>query len=65
MQVANVTASVSAAAASVAVGSWLTDHAIYFTVGAAVAAILSGAAATFFYCTSIYFKIKYEHRKNA
>lgn len=49
---------VSAVAATASVGSWLSSHAVYFTVGAALAAILSGLAAFGFYCVSIYYKIK-------
>jgi hypothetical protein len=63
VQSANTTAAISAVAAATSLASWLTEHAIFFTVAAAIAAILSGLAATFFYCTSIYFKIKYEHKK--
>lgn len=63
MQAAHIATGVSAAAASASVASWLTEHAIFFTVAAAVAAVLSGVAATFFYCTSIYYKIKYESIK--
>lgn len=63
MHQANVTAAVSATAAAMSLASWLTEHAIFFTVAAAIAAIMSGMAATFFYCTSIYYKIKYEHKK--
>lgn len=63
VQVAHVATGVSAAAASASMASWLTDNAIFFTVAAAVIACLSGLAATFFYCTSIYYKIKYEYKK--
>lgn len=53
-------AAVSAIAATVSVGSWMIEHAVFFTIGAAIVAVMSGLAACAFYCVSIYYKIKYE-----
>ncbi len=51
LAVTTVTASASAV-------SWATDHAVWFTIGAGVAAILSGAGGFAFYCVATYYKIK-------
>ena len=55
----------SAAAASASLASWVADHAIYFTILAAIAAILSGFAAFVFYIVSVYFKIRFEGEAHA
>jgi hypothetical protein len=60
---AHAVAAISAVAATASLLSWFNDHAIMFTIGAAIAAMLSGGAAFAFYCVSIYFKIKY-HRQD-
>lgn len=61
---AHVAAGVSAVAATASVTSFLTDNAVFFTVAAATAAVLSGFAAFAFYCVSIYYKIKSENKKS-
>lgn len=59
---AHATAAISAVAATVSVGSWLAQNAVFFTIAAALAAVLSGCAAFAFYCVSIYYKIKYNQK---
>lgn len=54
-------AALSAIAASASVVSWATDHAVLFTLAAAVTAIISGISAIIFYSVSVYYKIKYEN----
>lgn len=58
---APIAAAISAASASASLASWSVEHAVYFTIAAAIAAVLSGFSAFFFYLVSTYFKIKYEH----
>lgn len=60
---AHIAVGVSAAAASASITSWMTDNAVFFTVAAAVVAVLSGLAAFTFYLVSIYYKIKSESKK--
>jgi hypothetical protein len=60
---AHVAAGISAVAAATSITSWLNDNAVFFTVAAAIAAVLSGTAAFIFYCVSIYYKIKNAHAK--
>jgi hypothetical protein len=61
---AHVAAGISAVAAGASITSWLNDNAVFFTVAAATAAVLSGIAAFVFYVVSIYYKIKSEAKKN-
>jgi hypothetical protein len=61
---AHIATGVSAVAAGASITSWFNDNAVFFTVAAAVTAVLSGLAAFVFYCVSIYFKIKNEHGKS-
>lgn len=61
---AHVAAGVSAVAAGASITSFMNDNAVFFTVAAATAAVLSGVAAFVFYCVSIYYKIKAEHKKS-
>lgn len=58
----HVLLAVSAASASASVASWATEHLVWFTIAAAIAAVLSGLAAFFFYIVSIYYKIKYAQK---
>lgn len=55
-------AAISAVAATASVAGWMSEHAVLFTIAAAVAAVLSGCAAFAFYCVSIYYKIKYNQK---
>lgn len=59
----HVLLAVSAATASVSAASWAIDHAVWFTIFAAGAAILSGLAAFVFYMVSTYYKIKYAQKE--
>lgn len=55
---AHIATGVSAVAAGASITSWLSDNAVYFTVGAAIFAALSGLAGFVFYVVSTYYKIK-------
>jgi hypothetical protein len=58
----HVALAVSTVTASASVVSWASNHAAWFTIGAAVVAMLSGLAGFAFYCVSTYYKIKYAGR---
>lgn len=54
----HVALAVTGVATGASAVSWATDHAVWFTIAAGTAAVLSGIAAFVFYMVSTYYKIK-------
>lgn len=54
----HVALAISTTTAGASALSWATNNSAWFTVGAALFAMLSGCAGFFFYMVSTYYKIK-------
>lgn len=59
---AHAALAVTAASTAASLYAWFNNNAVFFTVAAAIAAVLSGLAAFIFYCVSTYYKIKHGGR---
>ena len=58
----HVLLAVTAAAATASAASWALEHAVWFTITAAISAVMSGIAAFMYYIVSIYYKVKYAQK---